>query len=106
MLWRTELGSASVLVVPPGFCGIKLEGVASAAESKRITPWRRKREAVQRRLEVGPVGVRYLDARKVRKAPSRKVAIETSVVSQACGLAGNPAVERPRMTVLPVYTAH
>jgi hypothetical protein len=66
-------------------------------------PCRKKRAAVNRRLEVGPVGARNLERRKVMKAPRRKAAMETRVVSQACGLAGRPAVERPRMTVLPVW---
>lgn len=29
--------------------------------------------------------------------------METRVVSHACGFSGRPAVDRPRMTVLPEY---
>jgi len=42
-----------------------------------------KSEASQKRLRFGPSGVMSLEARKVRKAPTRKATIETSVVSQA-----------------------
>lgn len=81
---------------------MRLLGVASAAATKMNRPWRVKSELVQRRLLVTPFGVRYLEMWKVAIAPRRKVMIETSVASQACGMSGRPAVERPRMTVLPV----
>jgi hypothetical protein len=45
--------------------------------------------------------VTTFDIRNVRKAPMRKLMIDMRVVSHACGLAGRPAVLRPRMTVLP-----
>ena len=50
-----------------------------------------------------PVGTKAAVRRKVVKAPRRKEAIDTRVVSQACGLEGTVAVERPRITVLPVW---
>lgn len=56
----------------------------------------------QRRFEETPFGVTRVVARKVRKAPRRKEARETRVVVQPWGLLGRVAVERPRMTVLPV----
>jgi hypothetical protein len=55
----------------------------------------------QRRLLAMPLGAMIEVLRKVRKAPRRKEARDTSVVVQACGLSGRPAVERPRITVFP-----
>ena len=63
--------------------------------------WIRRIVLSQRRLLVTPLGATRLVLRKVRKAPRRKEARETRVVVQAWGLSGRPAVERPRMTVLP-----
>lgn len=97
----TSSGSGVWRVVEAGFWGIRSEGVASAAERMMKSPWMRKRVELQRRLEEGPDGVRNLETRKVRMAPMRKEARETRVVSQACGLEGRPAVERPSITVLP-----
>ena len=57
----------------------------------------------QRRLLVMPFGETRFVLRKVRKAPRRKEARETRVVVQAWGLSGRPAVERPRITVLPMF---
>ena len=63
----------------------------------------RKSVAVHRRLRCGPSGVRKLETRNVKNTPRRKTIIEISVVSQTCGLEGRPAVERPRITVLPSF---
>lgn len=65
------------------------------------SPWMKSREAIQSRFEHTPEGVSNLDASNVARAPTRKLTIEISVVSHAYGFAGSPAVESPRMTVLP-----
>ena len=88
--------------VLPGSCGIKFEGVASAAERRISSAWIKNSEVAHSRFLVGPSGVMTFDIRNVVKAPIKKQTMETSVVSQAYGFAGKPAVERPRMTVLPV----
>lgn len=91
--------------VPPGFCGISPLGVASAAARIRNKAWIMKREASQSRLRLGPSGVISFEALNVKKAPTRKVTMETKVVSHAYGLSGRPAVESPRMTVFPAMTS-
>lgn len=67
------------------------------------SPWIKSRELANRRFEFGPLGTRYVEMRKVRKAPIRNELRETRVAAHACGVAGKPAVERPKMTVLPVH---
>ncbi|KAH9828906.1 hypothetical protein Tdes44962_MAKER02335 [Teratosphaeria destructans] len=101
MLSMTDAGSRTFGAVPRGFWGMMSVGWAMPAATMMRRPWMRKSEASQRRLRLGPSGVMSLEILKVRKAPMRKVARETRVVSQAWGFSGSPAVERPRMTVLP-----
>lgn len=77
--------------------------VASMAAMRMKRPWIRRRQDARVLFEFGPEVVIEFEIRKVRKAPIRKQIMEMRVVSQPCGFAGRPAVERPRMTVLPVF---
>jgi hypothetical protein len=72
-----------------------------AAERTMRRAWISRIVPSQRRLLAMPLGAMNEVLRKVRNAPIRKEARETSVVAQAWGLSGSPAVERPRITVFP-----
>jgi hypothetical protein len=96
------LGEAGVvLLVDPGFCGINPEGVARAAESSTSKLCTKKRDTRTSLLEYGSLEENIRAIWNVQKHPDRKEPMETRVVSHAWGFAGRPAVERPRMTVLP-----
>lgn len=69
------------------------------AERAMRRPWMRRLEASVARRN----GTNRLESCAVMKAPTRKLAMDTSVVSQAYGCpAGREAVESARMTVFPV----
>ena len=97
----TYSGSGVEKLVPAGFFAIRFSGVASATATKMKIPWMANSEHVQSLLLVTPRGVRNFETWKVAIAPMRKVMSETRVASQAYGIEGRPAVERPRITVLP-----